>query len=103
MPSDDWPALADRVVARLDSLSTERRREALDAAWDQSRQTAHGGMARVREALWPTVQTAVAATIAWVIATRVCAHSSPFFAPVAAIMALGATRGQRARRAVEMM
>src|SRR3954447_19190041 len=92
-------AVADRLASRLDSLSSERRRELLDAAWAQSLLTAHGGASRIRTALWPIVQTAVAATIAWVIATRAFGHQGPFFAPVAAIMALGATRGQRARRA----
>jgi uncharacterized membrane protein YgaE (UPF0421/DUF939 family) len=103
MGSRTRPAVAERLATSLDSLSTERRREALDAAWAQSRETAQTGMGRARGALWPTVQTALAATIAWLLASRVLGHHTPFFAPVAAIMALGATRGQRARRAVEMM
>jgi uncharacterized membrane protein YgaE (UPF0421/DUF939 family) len=57
----------------------------------------------LRGNLWPLVQTAVAAAVAWFVATRVLGHAHPFFAPVAAIMSLGATRGQRLRRALELM
>jgi hypothetical protein len=58
---------------------------------------------RLRENLWPVVQTAAAAALAWLVATAVLGHPNPVFAPIAAIVSLGATRGQRARRAVELM
>jgi uncharacterized membrane protein YgaE (UPF0421/DUF939 family) len=95
--------LLDRLQARLEPLGAERRRELLDAARAQSRLSARSRLDRARSAAWPVVQTAAAAAIAWLLATRVFGHQGPFFAPVAAIMSLGATRGQRARRAVEMM
>src|SRR4051812_4713883 len=94
---------SDRISLRVDALSPERRREVVEAAWSQSRRAARSRLGAARRSLWPVVQTACAAAIAWVIATRALGHDVPFFAPVAAIMALSATRGQRARRAVEMM
>jgi uncharacterized membrane protein YgaE (UPF0421/DUF939 family) len=96
-------SFSDRISAWVEPLSAARRRELVEAAWRQSRLTAHTRLGRVRSSLWPVLQTACAAAIAWLIATRALGHDVPFFAPVAAIMALGATRGQRARRAVEMM
>jgi uncharacterized membrane protein YgaE (UPF0421/DUF939 family) len=95
--------LLDRLHARLEPLGAERRRELLEAARAQSRLAARSRLARARTAAWPVIQTAGAATIAWLLATRVFGHEAPFFAPVAAIMSLGATRGQRARQAIEMM
>jgi uncharacterized membrane protein YgaE (UPF0421/DUF939 family) len=95
--------LLDRLQARLEPLDTERRRELLDAARAQSRVSGRSGLARARSAAWPVVQTAAAAAIAWVLAAKVLGHEDPFFAPVAAIMSLGATRGQRPRQAIEMM
>jgi hypothetical protein len=50
----------------------------------------------------PIVQTAVAAGLAWVVARDVVGHESPFFAPIAAIIALGVGQGRRIRRAAEM-
>jgi Fusaric acid resistance protein-like len=44
----------------------------------------------------------VAAGLAWAIATEVLGEVRPFFAPVAALIALALTGGQRGRRAVEI-
>ena len=49
------------------------------------------------------LQTAVAASLAWVIASEVIGHPNPFFAPVGAIIALGVVLTARARRAVEIV
>jgi uncharacterized membrane protein YgaE (UPF0421/DUF939 family) len=95
--------LLDQLSTRLEALDADRRRELLDAARAQSRLSARSRLERARSAAWPLAQTAAAAAIAWVLATRVVGHSAPFFAPVAAIMSLGVTRGQRARRAIELM
>jgi uncharacterized membrane protein YgaE (UPF0421/DUF939 family) len=51
----------------------------------------------------PVAQTALAATIAWVVARDLIGHQRPFFAPVAATISLGVTLGQRGRRTVEMV
>jgi uncharacterized membrane protein YgaE (UPF0421/DUF939 family) len=48
------------------------------------------------------LQTAAAATIAYLVATKLVGHTQPFFAPIAAIITLGVTVGQRRRRAVEL-
>jgi uncharacterized membrane protein YgaE (UPF0421/DUF939 family) len=88
---------------RSQALGAGRRRDLLDAAAARSRASSQDALARLRGNLWPLVQTAVAAAVAWFFATRVLGHAKPFFAPVAAIMSLGATRGQRLRRALELM
>lgn len=85
------------------ALDSERRRALLEAAAARSRRSSSGALARVRENAWPLVQTAVAAALAWLIASRLLRDPNPFFAPVAAIMSLAATRGQSMRRALEVM
>jgi uncharacterized membrane protein YgaE (UPF0421/DUF939 family) len=95
--------MLDRLHDRLEPLSAERSRDLLDAARARTRLTARSRYSRAKAAGWPVLQTALAAAIAWLIATRALGHDDPFFAPVAAIMSLGATRGQRPRPAIEMM
>jgi len=48
-------------------------------------------------------QSALAAGAAWEIALQIPGHGQPFFAPIAAVIALGADRGRRGRQAIEMM
>lgn len=48
------------------------------------------------------LQTAVAAALAWLVATEVFGHRQPFMAVVAVIIALGLTYGQRVRRSFEI-
>ena len=57
---------------------------------------------RVRAALRPMAQTTLAVTLAWLVATEVFGYELPFFAPIAAIVTLGATSGAPVRRAVEL-
>jgi len=89
--------------APVDRLSSERRRELVEAAAMRGRLSSRGAVARLQENLLPLAQTAAAAALAWLLATAVLGHSNPVFAPIAAIVSLGATRGQRARRAIELM
>lgn len=49
------------------------------------------------------VQSAVGAGIAYWVASMLLGHEQPFFAPVAAIIGLGASYRQRGRRAVEIV
>jgi hypothetical protein len=58
---------------------------------------------RVVADAWPMLQGAIAATAAWVIAKYVFDHHEPFFAPVAAIVALNATVGERGINAVRLL
>ncbi len=48
------------------------------------------------------LQIGVAVLLAWVIARDVLGHTTPFFAPVTAIVGLGLTYGQRPRRIIEI-
>ena len=48
------------------------------------------------------VQTAVTAGLAWLVAADLLNHPQPFFAPVAAIVTLGVSYGQRIRRGIEI-
>jgi hypothetical protein len=53
--------------------------------------------------LWPLLQQTLAATIAWVIATRVLHHPEPFFAPISAVVALNAAMGERGANALRLL
>lgn len=53
--------------------------------------------------MWPTLQAALAAVLAWVIAHDALGHAQPFFAPIAAAIALGTTGIRRGRRIVQMV
>ena len=48
-------------------------------------------------------QAAAAAGISWELALQLPDHGQPFFAPIAAAIALGAERGTRGRQAIRMM
>jgi uncharacterized membrane protein YgaE (UPF0421/DUF939 family) len=65
------------------------------------------GAARVRlralQGSWLAIlQSAVAAGVAWAIARLVVGQPEPFFAPAAAVISLGLSRGQPRRRAIEL-
>ena len=49
------------------------------------------------------MQTAVAASLAWTLATVVLGHERPFFASIAAVISLGIAVGQEGRRAAELV
>jgi uncharacterized membrane protein YccC len=87
----------------VERLSAERRRELIEAAAARGRMSSRGAIGRLRENLLPVVQTAGAAALAWLLANSLLGHQSPVFAPIAAIVSLGATRGQRAQRAIELI
>lgn len=58
---------------------------------------------RVRSDAGLLVQGAAAATVAWVIARRIGGHPDPFFAPIAAFVALNASLGERGSNAVRLL
>jgi hypothetical protein len=62
-----------------------------------------GAVGRLRDDWLLIVESTVAATVAWIIDTRVLQQPQPFFAPAAALLVLGQVRGQRIRRAVEVV
>jgi hypothetical protein len=51
----------------------------------------------------PLVQGTAAATAAWVVADRVVDHEEPFFAPIAAVIALNAPLGERGLNAFRLL
>ena len=53
----------------------------------------------VRESAWAAVQAAFAATLAWFVAHRLLGHPQPFFAPIAAAVAMSVNYFGRGRRA----
>ena len=61
------------------------------------------GIDRLRVNGWSVIQTAVAATGAYFLAIVLLGHESPYFAPIAAVISLSVTLGQRMRRAVELV
>ena len=87
---------------RRHSRLAERGGALLEGAAERSRTSMRTRFERLRLAWRSLVQTAAAATVAYLIATEVVGHAQPFFAPIAAIITLGVTVGQRGRRAVEL-
>lgn len=61
------------------------------------------GWQRLRKSALPILQCAVGAAIAWFIAHRLIGHTTPFFAPVAAVISIGVAFGARIRRSVELV
>jgi uncharacterized membrane protein YgaE (UPF0421/DUF939 family) len=59
--------------------------------------------ARANLSLGQLGQAAAAAGISWELALQLPSHGQPFFAPIAAVIALGAERGTRGRQAIRMM
>jgi uncharacterized membrane protein YgaE (UPF0421/DUF939 family) len=74
----------------------------LEEASERSRVSMRMRLDRLRLAWRSIIQVAVAAAVAWIIATRVFGHTQPFFAPVSAIITLGLTLTERGRRAAEV-
>lgn len=58
---------------------------------------------RLQRQLPLLLQASVAAAVSWLVATAVLGHTEPFFAPAAAIIALGASYGTRLRRMLEIV
>lgn len=81
------------------SLSCRARGESLDFGL---RDRMAGGVERLRANGWSVAQTAVAASLAYFLATLALSSQQAFFAPIAAVVSLGLTLGQRGRRAVEV-
>ncbi len=61
------------------------------------------GLARLRSQMWLILQAAVAASVSWELASLAFPHSSPLFAPFAAIVCLASGYAQRTRRTLELI
>jgi uncharacterized membrane protein YgaE (UPF0421/DUF939 family) len=75
----------------------------IEEAAERSRLSARMRAERLRGAARMIVQATLAAVIAWLLATELIGHARPFFAPVAAMITLGLTQGERGRRAVDVV
>jgi len=70
--------------------------------WTRSRLSVSGRVERWRGKLWVVAQCSIAAGVAWFVASDLLGHHLPFFAPIAAVLCLGTSYGQRLRRVVEV-
>jgi uncharacterized membrane protein YgaE (UPF0421/DUF939 family) len=61
------------------------------------------GLWRLRTRLWPILETAGAAVTAWYLAKLLLPGRETGFAPIAAVICLGAAIGQQRERALELM
>jgi uncharacterized membrane protein YgaE (UPF0421/DUF939 family) len=84
--------------------ATGRRRP--PPSWDRvfvrGRLSVAARLARLRSKGWLVAQASVAAGLAWFLARDVFGHPTPFFAPVAAVVSLGMSYGQRLQRVAEV-
>jgi uncharacterized membrane protein YgaE (UPF0421/DUF939 family) len=101
------PAGADepRAARRLAQRASDRippRAELIEQAAEVSRAGIRTRRERIIATARPILQTSVAAALAWLVATQIVGHATPFFAPISAVITLGLTVGQRRRRAVEL-
>lgn len=60
------------------------------------------GLTRVRGALVPNTQTAVFATIAWIICHNLLGYANPIMAPIATFLCLGFSRNRQPRKVIEI-
>jgi uncharacterized membrane protein YgaE (UPF0421/DUF939 family) len=92
-------------VRRLAPQAIERigpRDELLEQAAEASRAGLRTRHERIVAGTRPILHSAVAASLAWLVATELVGHEQPFFAPISAVITLGLTVGHRFRRAVEL-
>jgi hypothetical protein len=58
---------------------------------------------RLGTGVWPILQTAVAASLAWFLASTALGHDQPYFAAIAAVISTGVVVGQEGRRVFELV
>jgi uncharacterized membrane protein YccC len=88
------------VTARGRMLSTV---DVLNELGQRSKTSLTDRLHRVRSSLLFAAQAALAAGLSWLVAHDLIKHPSPFFAPIAAVIVLNVSVGQRMRRAVELV
>jgi uncharacterized membrane protein YgaE (UPF0421/DUF939 family) len=74
----------------------------VDRLWGHGRYSLRARLERIGAKRWQILQCALAAGVAWLIAADLLGHTTPFFAPVAAVVCLGTSYGQRLRRVAEV-
>jgi uncharacterized membrane protein YccC len=90
------------VSERRFAVQRARREDLLEQAAQASRAGLRTRRARIIGGARPILHTSVAAAGAWLAATELLDHPQPFFAPIAAVITLGLTVGERRRRAAEI-
>jgi uncharacterized membrane protein YgaE (UPF0421/DUF939 family) len=97
---------AGQRVRRLRPQAIEQRFGGRDELLEQAAEASRAGLRTRRESIVtgarPILHSALAASLAWLLATEVVGHEQPFFAPISAVITLGLTVGHRRRRAVEL-
>jgi uncharacterized membrane protein YgaE (UPF0421/DUF939 family) len=78
-----------------------RLEELIDGAARRGRRSLRARVRRMSAKSWLVGQSAVAAGLAWFVASSVLGHPSPLFAPIVAVVCLGMSYGQRLRRVAE--
>ena len=87
----------------MSSAWSDHRIDALvDRAWRRGRVSVRERVERVRGKAWHIGQCAIAAALAWFLASGVFHHQAPVFAPIVAVVCLGTTYAQRLRRVAEI-
>jgi uncharacterized membrane protein YgaE (UPF0421/DUF939 family) len=83
-------------------MEAQGRAESLDRLWSRGRTSLDARLDRWRSKSWQVAQCAIAAGVAWFVAHDLLGHPTPFFAPIAAVVSLGTSYGQRLRRVAEV-
>ncbi|MFT4082915.1 MAG: FUSC family protein [Nocardioides sp.] len=68
----------------------------------RARSETRARLGRWRSKRWHVAQASLAAGTAWFIANDLLGHTEPLFAPIAAVVSLGTSYGQRLRRVLEV-
>lgn len=84
------------------SAQVDRWEARLDAAWSRGRSSTRTRLKRLLSLRFAIVQCAAAAGVAWFLSRHVLGHPAPVFAPIAAVVSLGTSYGQRLRRVAEV-
>jgi uncharacterized membrane protein YgaE (UPF0421/DUF939 family) len=84
------------------AIITPMQAHAFEGALVRGRTSLATRFERWRAKRWAIAQCAIAAGVAWWLASSVFGHPTPFFAPVAAVVSLGTSYGQRLRRVAEV-
>jgi hypothetical protein len=71
--------------------------------WRRLVEAGAGALRRAASNVWPLLQSTGAATAAWAIARQLGDHPDAFFAPITAVIALNASRGERGSNAVRLL
>src|SRR4051812_26140318 len=101
LPRDDVARPAARAGSAPTMIVGPGNRAGCQAAPMPTRRTDRS--AALREAAWRSLQGTAAAIIAWGLAKQVGGGHDPFFAPIAAFIALNAPLGERGLNAVRLL